>query len=179
MSKLNKLPKMCNDRGRAYAWYKGKRHYFGVAGSEEASRNYNRFINELTKEPVLSLSNTSPPGAVTNAVFIAQLCDAFLKHAKKTKNPGDYRSYVTACKALLRYAALTTAEFDAFLLLQIQEGFVKAGYARDYCNKLVNFVIGIFRWGEPRRLVPPGKSGQLRTVEPLRYGQAQRESRER
>ena len=109
---------------------------------------------------------------------IAELCKAFLKYAVQAKSPSDYSNYKTACGGLLRYSDLMTAEFDAFLLLKVQEEFVKAGYARTHCNKLVNFCIHIFKWGEVRRLVPPGKSAQLQVVEPLRNG-ATRETEER
>jgi len=183
MPKLNvdKVPKQCNDRGRSFSWHKGKRIYHGVAGTPEANRNYLRFINDLTKEPPQSPppdSGASVGTAGANNILVAELCDAFLKYAVKTKSSSDYSNYKTACEGLLRYAGSTTAEFDAFLLLQIQDGFVKADYARTHCNKLINFCVHIFKWGEVRRLVPPGKSVQLQAVEPLRNG-ATRETEER
>ena len=161
---------MCTFRGRCHVWYNGKRVQLGKAGSE-ANRNYKRFINEITKEPSLA-----PPELVGNSIkaggtLIAELCDCFLKDAKEAKRPNDYSNYKTAAEALLRYSDITTAEFDAYLLLQIQRSFVEAGYARTHCNKLVNFCIHIFKWGEVRRLVPPGKSGQLKVIEPVRIHQ--------
>ena len=180
MSKMDKVPKQCNDRGRSYSWHEGKRIYHGVWGTPEANKNYLRFIHELTKEPTLSPPDTgaSVGTAGAGSILVAELCDAFLKYAVKAKSPSDYSNYKTACEGLLRYAGSTTAEFDAFLLLQIQDGFVKADYARTHCNKLINFCVHIFKWGEVRRLVPPGKSVQLQAVEPLRNG-ATRETEER
>ena len=182
LNNINRLPKMCRDRNRAFSWHKGKRIYHGTWRTPEADENYKRFLDRLRKNPDDPLQDAGASvgsTAATSSTLVSELCDAFLKHAKKTKGAGDYRNYITACTALMQYSALTTEEFDSYLLLQIQDGFVKAGYARDYCNKLVNFIISIFRWGEPRRLVPKGKRGELRAVEPLRYGQAQRESKER
>jgi len=184
MPKLNidKVPKQCNDRGRSYSWHEGKRVYHGVAGTPEANRNYMRFVNDLTKEPPLSPPPPDAGASVGTAgagnILVAELCDAFLKYAVKAKSPSDYSNYKTACEGLLRYAGSTTAEFDAFMLLQVQGGFVEADYARTHCNKLVNFCVHIFKWGEVRRLVPPGKSVQLQAVEPLRSGAA-RETEER
>jgi len=103
--------------------------------------------------------------------LIADLVAAFLPYAKEYKD-NEWYNFRTVSKALLRYAALTTAEFDAFLLRELQDGFVKADYNRSNCNRYVSMVIRIFRWGETRRLVPPGKSGQLRAVEPLMPGMA-------
>jgi len=47
----NRLPKMCDDRGRAFAWHNGKRHYFGVSGSPDADENYRRFKIALLASP--------------------------------------------------------------------------------------------------------------------------------
>ena len=188
----NRLPKLCNDRGRAFAWHNGKRVYFGVHGTPDAEEKYRHFKINLLQDPPHAPAHVrkdegSPlPNAEigngtnvrANDVLVAELCDEFLKHAVKAKNPSDYSNYKTACEGLLRYSRFTTEKFDAFLLLQVQEGFVKADYARTHCNKLVNFCIHIFKWGEVRRLVPPGKSGQLQAVEPLRNGAA-RETEER
>jgi len=110
--------------------------------------------------------------------LIADLVTQFLETAQKTKNPSDFSNYKKAGQALWRYKNMPTAEFDAFLLLQIQGGFVEAGYARTHCNKLVNFAIHIFKWGEVRRLAPPGKSRELQVIEPLRSGAA-RETEDR
>ena len=183
MPKLNieKVPKQCNDRGRSFSWHEGKRVYHGVAGTPEANRNYNRFIHNLTKDPNLPVPDIEASvgaNAGSGRVLVAELCDAFLKYAVKAKSPSDYSNYKTACVGLLRYSHLPTAEFDAFLLLQIQGEFVETGYARTHCNRLVNFCVHIFKWGEVRRLVPPGKNGQLQVVEPLRNGEA-RETEER
>ena len=119
----------------------------------------------------------NPPNG-GNTALIAELVTQFLDFAQKTKQSGDFCNYKTAGQALWQYKTLTNAEFDAFLLLQVQDGFVKAGYARKHCNKLVNFCVHIFRWGEVRRLAPPGKSRELQAIEPLRSGEA-RETEDR
>jgi len=94
MTRLNcKMPKMCNDRGRAFAWHEGKRHYFGVTGTDEADKNYKRFIHELTKEPTVL-----PQGAETivehGNVLVAELANAFLKHHEPRLHRGVEESVV-------------------------------------------------------------------------------------
>jgi len=128
-----------------------------------------------TASAPLPTSNEHPPNAIVSAVpgapaLVGELVTQFLEFAKEAKNPSDYSNYKKAGQALWQYKNLPTAEFDAYLLLQIQKGFAKAGYARTHCNKLVNFIIHAFRWGEVRRLVPPGKSVELKAVEPLKNG---------
>ena len=137
-----------------------------------------------TPAPVVTSTRGLPPDESFKApnggspALVADLITQFLDSAQKTKNPSDFSNYKKAGQALWRYRKLSTAEFDAFLLLQVQGGFVKAGYARTHCNKLTNFCIHIFKWGEVRRLAPPGKSRELQVIEPLRNGAA-RETEER
>jgi integrase len=90
----------------------------------------------------------------------------------KTHKRSCFNGYRTACQALLRYADLTTAEFDACLLLEIQAGFVRYGYYRVTCNEYTNRIIHVFRWGETRRLVPPGKYVELKAIDPVPVGAA-------
>jgi integrase len=110
--------------------------------------------------------------------LVGDLVTQFLKYAERERNSIDFGNYKIVGKILWRYKELTTTEFDAFLLLQIQDGLVQHGYARRYCNKLTNYVIHIFKWGEVRRLVLPGKNGQLKVIEPVRIGAA-RDNEER
>jgi len=100
-------------------------------------------------------SSNVPPGSSLGGgspALVGTLVTQFLEAAQKTKNPSDFSNYRIAGRALWRYGTLPTTDFDAYLLLQIQEGFANAGYARTHCNKLVNFCIHIFKWGEVRRL---------------------------
>jgi hypothetical protein len=56
MPKLtDRLPKKCNDRGRAFSWHKGQRIYHGLWGSPEADQSYKRFIAALLENPALPL----------------------------------------------------------------------------------------------------------------------------
>ena len=177
----NCRPKPIKDnRNRLIVYVDKKRTVFGKYNDPAAWEEYNAFCESRqnrgseASKPVsvappnkaLDVPHCSPGNFPSVAVLVAE----FLDYAVNAKNPGDYRTYRIACKALLQYSNVTTEQFDAYLLLKLQDGFVRADYVRKYCNKLVNFCIGIFRWGEPRRLCPPGKSGQLRAVEPLRYG---------
>ena len=48
----NRLPKLCNDRGRACVWHNKKRVYLGVSGTPEAEEKYRRFKINLLQNPV-------------------------------------------------------------------------------------------------------------------------------
>jgi|GEM_PF-944288 len=181
-------PTPCKLNGRLLAIYvDGGRKIFGNYNDPAAWDKYNAFCNERQNGGSETLPSVSPssseiclPSRVSNAPhgspgsfpLIADLVAEFMDYAAEKKDKSDFCKFRIACDALLRYATLPTAEFDVYLLLQIQNGFVKAGYARTHCNKLVNFCIQIFRWGENRRLVRKGKREELRAIEPVEYGAA-------
>ena len=100
---------------------------------------------------------------------IGDLVAAFIPFAKEHK-PNDWYSYRIACNALLRHAKMPTADFDSYLLLEIQNDFLNKDYNRINCNRYINLIIHIFRWGETRRLVPSGKFIQLKAIDPLLPG---------
>ena len=74
MPKLtDRLPRKCNDRGRAYSWHNGKRIYHGVWGSPEADKSYKRFLAALLESPALPLRIDK-----NSDVLVLELADAFL-----------------------------------------------------------------------------------------------------
>ena len=189
----NALPKPRKLRNSLVIYTDRKRIVFGNYDDTATWKKFSDFCekwqNGESETPSTSTSSPHsgwyPPnagefkpsnGTVSNPALIADLVTQFLESAQKTKSPGDFRNYKKASQALWHYKSLPTAEFDAYLLLQVQERFVRADYARTHCNKLINFIVHIFKWGEVRRLVPPGKSLQLKAVEPLKSG---RENEER
>ena len=188
------MPEPRKVNGRLLAVYVDKKRItFGGYNDPAAWQKYSEFCKEWQNgehpnkiaQPLSSDGHPPEstfinilPGTPGNSTLVADLVTQFLKFAQETKNPSDFSNYRKAGQALWQYKTLPTAKFDAFLLLQVQGWCVQAGYARTHCNKLVNFCIHMFKWGEVRRLVPPGKSVQLQAVEPLRNG-ATRETEER
>ena len=186
------LPKPRKCRNSLCTYVDGGRIIFGKWDDPAALKRFAEFYENRNSGKNLPTPD-SPTGGVhapqvafnsrrsvpidTDCPTVADLAAGFMDYAAERKK-SHYFNFKAVCQALLRYANLTTAEFDVFLLLQVQQGFVQHGYARTHVNQLVNFAIAIFRWGELRRLVPPGKSGQLRAIEPLRRGDA-RESDDR
>jgi len=186
----NALPKPRKLRNSLVAYADGKRVVFGNYDDAATWKKFSDFCEERKNkgtqtpaQPSLTDPPTSdqPPNRAScvptnrngnTPILVGELITQFLEAAQKTRNQIDFGNYKIVGKVLWRYREVTTADFDAFLLLQIQEGFVAYGYARRYCNKLTNYIIHIFKWGEVRRLVPPGKSGQLKVIEPVRIGSA-------
>jgi len=191
----NSLPTPKKARNSLVAYVDGKRIVFGNYDDPVAWQKFNCFCEERQSgrskspppaTPSVSPSGEHPPsrilgtphGTPGNSPLVADLVAEFLDYAAEKKDRSDFCKYKIAGEGLLRYATVPTAEFDVYLLLQLQDGFVKADYARTHCNKLVNFCIQIFRWGENRRLVPKGKRRELQAIEPVQYGQA-RETEDR
>ena len=116
-----------------------------------------------------------PANPTPNGTKVVELVLAYLD---EKLNHSQYYNFKAACRFLKeRYGDMTTAEFEAYHLLQLQ-GELKMVYAYKHANTLVNIVRQIFKWGEVRRLVPPGKFEHLQTLEPLREGRENEESGE-
>ena len=179
----NRPPKPLKSRNSLVVYVDKRRIFFGNYDDPASWKKYAEFCEKWkngesgtsigSAQPIHSAGH--PPNVAVPAVpgapaLVGELVTQFLEFAKEAKNPSDYSNYHTAGQALWQYKELPTAAFDAYLLLQIQGGFAKACYARTHCNKLVNFIVHAFRWGEVRRLVPPGKSAELKAIEPLKNG---------
>ena len=184
-------PKLVNGTQLA-AYFDGKRKTFGNWNSPAAWEKYHAFLrtyvfpkptpesptggvnseNGTLKRPRRETEKSAP---VPHKTTIADLSLAFLDDAVERRS-SHYYKYRTVCKFLKPYSRMSTAEFDAYTLLQLQQEFDRYGYARKYVNNMVGFVRQIFKWGETRRLVPAGKYEHLKPLEPLREG---RETEER
>jgi len=176
-------------RNRLAVWDGKKYVSLGRADDPESYTRYAQFLikwkdtpdsssggvnseNGTLKRPRRETENSAP---VPHKTTVANLSLAFLDDAVERRS-SHYYKYRTICKFLKPYSRMSTADFDAYTLLQLQQEFNRHGYARKYVNNMVGFVRQIFKWGETRRLVPEGKYEYLKTLEPLREG---RETEER
>jgi integrase len=108
---------------------------------------------------------------VCTETTIEELKKAFLKDAKIRYDHRDYNHYEVALKLVCQIHSNTkTSEFGTKALIDVQEHFVQQGYSRQYCNKLVNFIRSVFKWGSLRELVPKSTPYFLKLVIPLSEG---------
>ena len=133
MPKLtDRLPKKCNDRGRAFSWHNGKRIYHGVWGSPEAEKSYKRFIAALLENPSLPLRI----GKESNDVLVSELANAFLESHESRMGKADYLNHQYAVGYLVEvYGEIAVSEFSPKKLKVVRSKMVKAG---TLCRSTVN-----------------------------------------
>jgi integrase len=171
MPKLkNRLPKRCNDRGRAFSWHNGKRIYHGVWGSPEAEKNYKRFISALLENPELR-----PQIGDVEGVLVMELCEDFMEHIEAgNKQKAETRNIKMAVGYLIRsYGELPADEFSPKKLKSVRDQMIKAGsLCRGTINMYVNIVRRIFSWGVEEETVSATVIHSIspKIVKPLRKG---------
>jgi integrase len=102
---------------------------------------------------------------------IEKLTENFLKDAKLRFDNRDYNHYNVAMRLVCQlHGSTKTSQFGTKALIEVQKHFVKQGYSRNYCNKLVNYVRSVFRWGAINELVPKSTPYILKLISPLLAG---------
>jgi len=169
MPKLqNQVPKMCNDRGRAYSKHNGKRIYHGVWGSDDAKKSYKRFIAALLENPSLPVVRNE------GDVLVSELCDAFLRYYEsRMKDKTEYKHHQRAIGFLCElYGDVAVDEFSPKKLKTVRVHVVKSEtHCREQINKMIKRIVRIFKWGVGEELVRGATWQDLKAVPALRKGE--------
>ena len=174
MPKLKQQPKQCNDRGRAFAWRKGKRVYFGVAGTDEADRNYDQFIHSLTK--TVSVPDTLQ-GAENSArprnTLVSELAADYLKYVTPRLDNSHILHFRYTIGYLIGiYGDLFVNDFSPKKLKTVRSRMVETGrLCRKTVNDYTRRIVQMFSWGCEEEYVDPTVVGALREVKSLRKGE--------
>jgi len=146
-----------------------------------------------TDECAAMILAQSSPAVVQqpNGVFTVSHVTAIYREHVKTKYPHseqDRQRCDRLCEILEEhYADIPVEEFGPVKLAEVRELLVKHGLrkspdekrgksrktSRKYVNRLTRAVIAIFNHGVSKELVRVEKVAQLRTLEPLKYGQTE------
>lgn len=177
--------------GQAFVRIDDRNYYLGKHGSPESLARYAFLIAEYQRNGLslptsfdlkslnpLVESLTSGTAAVSvsthqadEPILVKHLAEAYRQWAKVryAKNQGELQRAGCLCNELIKhYGEVQVEKFGPKSLKDQRSRWVASGKARVYCNRLTNYLIRIFKWGESEELVPPGKWQSLRTVEPLR-----------
>ena len=135
----NSLPSPRKVNGSLLAIYVDKKRIvLGNYNDPAAWKKYSDFCEQRQKgesenvAPAASVAGGYPPtGAFDapdgspphggNTALVADLVTQFLESAQTTKNSSDFGNYKTVGRMLWQYRHLPTADFDAFLLLKVQD----------------------------------------------------------
>ena len=160
-----RIPKYRRRVGKdsAFVEVAGKRHTLpGRYGSAESREAYAAVIRDLAQNVDLP----SPAG-----LRVDELVASYLDHALGYYSHKEYLGFVSACGPLLAEAEdLPVARFSAVLLARVRRRMIALGWARTMCNKQVNRIRRVFRWGVSQDLVPTSVMESLRSLDPLRKG---------
>ena len=168
MPKLKeKLPKNCNDRGRAFSWHNGKRVYHGVWKSAEAERNYKRFKAALLESPTPRFGDDGGDN-----VLVVELASGFLGHFESRIDKSAVDMFKQCIGYLVEiYGELAVNEFSPKKLKVVRDQMVNGGrLCRNQINRYTTMIIRIFSWGVEEELAKTNVQA-LREVKPLPKGE--------
>ena len=171
-----RAPRMCRDRRQAYVKIEGQRIQLGRWGSPEAQEAYDRLIAEWLANGRRLPESVEASG--DEPVTVTELCVACMKWVEERHRPNEasnFRSVVRILRA--HYGSKPVVEFGPRSLAAVRQAMVEKGWARTHINKQVSRLRSVFRWGVSRELVEQVTYERLRTLEPLRPGEAKREGR--
>jgi hypothetical protein len=156
----NRLPKMCDDRGRAFAWHNGKRHYLGVSGTPEADENYRRFKIALLENPTDSApvwkgkdnpmpDSSPPPDSEPGEMLVARLAVEFLKYHSPRLDKTDVKHFHTAIAFLVEmFGSMSANEISPKKMRSVRNQMVQSGrFCRKTINGYITKLVRIFVWG--------------------------------
>lgn len=160
-------------RGGAYCrWRSGSRvceRHFGPWASEEARRNYGRFMAEWATGSAQHPAD--PHGESVSALVARWLAHAATEYRKDGKLTGTYTVCQCACRALNELYGDTGAnDFRPGDLRTVRQVWVDRGLARITCNQYADILVRMFGWAVGQSLVPPTVVHALREVESLKAG---------
>jgi integrase len=144
--------------GRAVVTIKGKDHYCGPWGSEQATQRYARLIAEFRADQPSPDARAVPGGLTINEIVLAFL-QAHDKHYRRNGVPtGELDNVKDAVGPLCRlYGHVSGMEFDASVAMEaIREDMIASGsLARTTINARINRIRRVLRWGVGKRMVAP------------------------
>ena len=177
MQNLKKLPKLCNDRGRAYAHYKGVRHYLGVYGKPDTEKNYKQFLrdiftHELTGEPLPS-KQTSEIVTEVGKILVSELCAKFVKNHAPRLCKTHIVHFNCAIPFLVNlYGTMRADGITPKKMRSVREQMVQSGrFSRRTVNDYTTRLIRIFTWGCDEEMLDPNVAGALKLIKHLPKGE--------
>ncbi len=158
----------------------GREHLLGPYGSEESRIRYGQLISQmaggLSVDPLAGGSNRGTVPRNDSGLSVAELLLAFMRHAEtyyvKNGKPTDevacFKSAMRAVREL--FALIPAKDFGPLNLKAVQQKYVAAGWCRRFCNKSMNRVRHIWKWGVGEGLIPVTTWQALQAVAPLKAG---------
>ena len=173
---IHSTPKYRKHRasGQAIVTITGRDHYLGPHRSKASIVEYDRLIAEWlanNRQPVLTQDEQSE---LTVTELLARYWPFAKTYYVKDGQPTGWQVHIRMVVRMLRksYGHVPVTEFGPLALKATRQRMIDAGHSRNYINKLIGLVVGIFKWGASEELVPVTVHQALATVAGLRKGRS-------
>lgn len=163
--------------GQAKVRLGGSDFYLGKHGTPESYAKYYALLAEYNangrvppvREKKLEIDLADSPILVKHV--IADFRHRVLPRHEHSR--AHYSCFVWLCDLLeAKHGSEPVADFGPRKLEALRDGFVARGNCRSYANEQTGKVVKIIAHGVSRELVTPDRIVALRTLEPLKHGQA-------
>lgn len=174
MPKLStKVPKLCRHaRGQAFVKIGGQQIWLGRYGDPVAREKYDRLVAQW-----LANGRTVPPPIPAEAskpLSIHNVLAPYWRWARERYTSAEVATVKAALRVVEQLFGSTPAlQFGPNALRTVRSEMIRKGWTRRQINRQISRVRGLFRWAASREMLPESVYNQLRTVEPLRRGEAQ------
>jgi integrase len=177
-------PKMSRDHNTAVVYLDGQRHRLGRWGSNEAKENYDRLVAEWLAQ---GRRLPEPKPQNNEVATVTELAVAFTRHVErrhKANEVSNYKSAIGLARQL--YGSEPVDHFGPKALAVVRERMIEGDpegklprkpWSRQHVNKQISRIRAMFKWGIAQEIVDYQTYEKLRTLEPLRKGDAKREGR--
>ena len=160
--------------GNARVRINGKDYYLGKHGSQDSYARYHALLKQYVENDQ-KLPASVPERQMTQAIRVMDVTAAFEQRELPAyaHNAGLFSRLSKLLRLLAeRYGDMPVSEFGPLRLEAIRDHLLSTGNCRRYINEQVRDLIRVFVFGVSRELVPISVVEALRTVRPLRFGQA-------
>ena len=157
---------------QAYVRINGRHCYLGKYDSAESRKKYNLIIADYMDGVPLDkeiLKKESPP------LSVGELAEQYLISEEERFGCKHKQTYATKYAMLAlteKHAGLNAIEFGPKALKRIRSMLVDQQYAHSEVNARVNKIRSAFKWAVSEELIPESVWGALKSLPPLRRGEA-------
>ena len=164
--------------GQARCYVNGKTVYLGKYGSEESRIRFGEIvatvISGIPVDPFVTKSADPASGLTINELVLAFMRHADTHYVKNGEPTSEIHCLRAATIPLFKIYGFTAVdEFGPLMLKAVRQKFIEAGWVRESCNKGVNRIRLVFKWGVENELVQPATLQKLQAVAPLLKGRTE------
>lgn len=161
--------------GQARVYINRKPVYLGAYGSEQSRIRYAEIISKLASGvPLDSFASKGEPPET--CLTINEFCLAFLRHAveyySKDRRPNaEVDCLKSAIRPLVNLFGENPADkLTPLMMKAVREKYIEAGWSRGFCNRSVNRIRHIWKWGVENGMISVTTLHALQAISPLKAG---------